>query len=440
MRSEQIAVPFEGDGSGVEELAWGQSELWRAMRRQQTFMPIGYAEPLPPGTTIDTVVEGLRYWMSRYQTMRTRLRHDPDGHTRQVVHASGEVTLEVVDTDDDDDPAKVAEEVRLRHWESDYDFVDEWPVRMAVIRHRGALTHQVVVLCHLVTDGFGGLIMLRDLASRDTTPVTATQPLEQARWQRSPAGRRHLATVLRHWEDVVRSVPAQRFPGSDDRRTPRHWQVGLDSPASHLAVRAIAARTNVDASPILLTIFAVAIARVLGTNPVVTRVVASNRFRRGLADSVSPLTQTGLCVIDLAGLTFEQALARTARRAFVAYKHAYYDSAALDAAVAEVCRERGEHVDLSCFFNDRRLVTRDLPDGPPPTAGEIRAALGRGTLRWGEPTDKPSERLFANINDVPDTVDITIFADTHYVSPAGMEAITREMEAVAVEAALGGEP
>jgi hypothetical protein len=478
---ERITVPFTGDGAGVDELSWGQREIWSAMRRQNWWLPIGYAQPLPPGTTVDDVVDGLRYWMGRYQTMRTRLRHDPDGHTRQVVHASGEVTLEVVDADDHDDPAKVAEETRLRYWHTDYDFVDEWPVRMAVIRHRGALTHQVVVLCHLVTDGLGAVVMMDEHTRRPASPATAPAPLDQVRWQRSPAGRRQCEAALQHWEALLRAIPARRFPGpgaggarterradgvgarreggrrpsgpgtraseasagqqsSDQPQSPRHWHGEFNSPATHLALRAVAARTKVAASPLFLAVFALAFARVTGANPVAVQAVVSNRFRPGLADTVSPVNQTGLCVLDLAGATFEQAIMHTAQRALVAFKYAYYDPYQVDALVERVSRERGEEVDIACYFNDRRVLGADSADGPAPTAAQIRAALPRTTFGWTIRQDDPWERLFVHIENVADTAAITIQGDTHHISPSDMEACVREMETVAVEAAiqLGG--
>jgi hypothetical protein len=45
--AEHIIVPFSGEGSGVEELSWGQQEIWSAMRAQHSWLPIGAAQPLP---------------------------------------------------------------------------------------------------------------------------------------------------------------------------------------------------------------------------------------------------------------------------------------------------------------------------------------------------------------------------------------------------------
>jgi hypothetical protein len=61
-------------------------------------------------------------------------------------------------------------------------------------------------------------------------------------------------------------------------------------------------------------------------------------------------------------------------------------------------------------------------------------------LRWTIRQDDPFERLFVHIDDVPDTMQITVFMDTHFVSPADAEAFLHGMEEVAVEAALDPVP
>src|SRR5258705_11462726 len=92
-----------------------------------------------------------------------------------------------------------------------YDIVEEWPVRMGVVRHHGVPTHLSTVMCHLVTDGYGGRLFLREVADRhNAPPVTGTQPLEQARWQGSPAGHRQSTAALRQWEKALRTLPPAR--------------------------------------------------------------------------------------------------------------------------------------------------------------------------------------------------------------------------------------
>jgi hypothetical protein len=38
---DRVLVPSEGDGTGVEELSWGQLDRWKAMGRLGTWPPVG---------------------------------------------------------------------------------------------------------------------------------------------------------------------------------------------------------------------------------------------------------------------------------------------------------------------------------------------------------------------------------------------------------------
>jgi len=439
--ADRVMVDFRGAGHGVAPLSWGQRELWGGMAQQGSWFPIGLAQPVPPGTTVDDVAAGLRYLIGRHQSMRTRLRFDPEG-PRQVVAESGELPVEIFDAGDGEDPAVLAARVERRYRDTDYDFTAEWPLRVAVIRQAGRPTHQVTIMCHLVTDGFGAAAMLRDLADRDPAtggarrPPPAMQPLAQARWQRSPAGQRQNAAALRYWEGLLRTIPIRRFAGSTDPRRPRYWQATLDSPALRLAAGTIAARTGADTSTVLLTAFAVALVRVTGIHPAVVRVIVSNRFRPGLADVVGPISQPGLCVLDVAGCTVDEAVARTRRRTTAAYKYAHYDTDRLDELIYRVGDERGEDLDIACFFNDRRSpAAREIPDCRP-APGQLAAARSRTAFRWGARMDRPTERLFLHVEDVPDTVAVSMWADTHHLAPADIEAFLRHLEETAAAAAL----
>jgi hypothetical protein len=441
VRVTRRLVRFRGDGSGLERLSWGQQDLLDAMRRQESWIPLGAVVPLPAGTTVDSVAADLAFLVSRNQTLRTTLRFDPDGD-RQVVAEAGEVPLDIVDAADDADLGSLAWEVAGRYQEIDYDYVSEWPVRAAVIRHQGVPTHLAMVACHLVTDGHGAYRMWQDLADRDPatgqarTPAARMQPMEQARWQHSEVGQRHSRAALRHWERLLWTVPARRFPAPVDRGHPRYWQGRFRSPALQLGVRSIVARTQVDTAPVLLGLYAVAMARLVGVNPVVVRTIVSNRFRPGFEAVVAPINQAGLCVLDVAGVTVDQVVAAAQRIAFVAYKYAYYDPRQLAELIARIGRERGEEIDLACYFNDRRFGRPDGMTGPPPSPDQLEAAVPLSTFEWERKEDEPFERLFLHINHSPDEADFTICADTHHLSPEHMQACVREMEAVAVAAAF----
>src|SRR5512139_400709 len=106
IRTSRILVPFHGEGSGVADLTWAQLGIWQTMRDTGLSMNIGGTVAMPPGTSVQAMETLLRYLVGRHQALRTRLRFDPDG-TRQVVSAEGELTLEIVDADED--PGAAAE-------------------------------------------------------------------------------------------------------------------------------------------------------------------------------------------------------------------------------------------------------------------------------------------------------------------------------------------
>jgi hypothetical protein len=411
---------------------------------QDSSLAAGGARPLAAGTTVGDVAAAARFVIGRHQSLRTRLRFEADGRPLQVVASSGEIPLEIVEAGDTD-PAVVAEALAARYKETNFDYANEWPIRMGVVTHRGMPTHVVEVVCHLATDGFGMALLRADLAGQDGgtgppgAPVNAMQPLEQARAQRTPAALRHRDAAMRYWERLLRDIPADRFGDWPDDGRPRCLRAVYSSPAVHCAVRLIAARTKVSTSQVLLAAFAVMLARLTGSNPVVTMVLVNNRFRPGFANSVGPVSAPCLCVIDVADVTFDEAVARAWHSAMAAYKHAYYEPDLMWDVIARVGKERGGGITLTYFFNDLRVRHREEPAGPAdPVASpeELRSALARSTLEWGSEKDGPCDRVFLYINDVPGTISFEAWVDNRYVSAAELEAALRSLEELTVEAAV----
>lgn len=440
--TRSVTVPFAGEGSGEGPLTWGQLGTWRTIQKQRCSLGVGDASPLPAGTSLESVITGFSFLIGRHQSLRTRVGFDAEGNARQVLSERGEMPLEIVDVDDDGDPAAVGAALRRRYHDTEFDYTSEWPIRMAVIRHRGALTHVVALYCHLATDGFGVDAILGDLANLDfqtgraTAPLKTRQPLEQAGWQAGPAGRRQSRAALRHWEQALRTVPARRFPESTDRDEPRFRYVYYNTPATHLAAQRIAARTGTGTSPVLLAAFAVALARVTGCNLVAAQLIVSNRFRPGMTNFVGTINQTGLCVVDLAGATFDEAVRRAWRSSLSAYRNAYYDPFELDTLLAQIGEERGEEVDVELIFNDRRTEAQREVADPLPTTDAVRAALPSTTMRWAAQLERTGERFVFHVNGRPDTVDVWMCIDGRCLSRDDTEALLHGFETAAVEAAL----
>ena len=440
-----VMVPFHGTGAGVADLSWGQAEIWSAMVAQQSSLHLGGLAPLPVPKRLDEIVAGLGWMFSRHQSLRTRLRFQPGGGVLQVVADRGEAPLQVVDVGGESDPGRIAADVEAEFRRTDFDYEREWPVRLAVLRQRGVATQLVAVYCHIALDLAGMVALFRNglfaLLFTDTgaevPDVTALDPLAQVAWQQGPAGQRHNKAVQRYWRRQLATVPASRFGVATDEQRPRHWQVTLRSPAVYLALASIAARTSTDSSMILLAAAATALVQTTGCDPAVFQIAVNNRFRPGLADSVSAVAQSALCVIDVAGAGFGDVLERTARNAMKAYLNAYFDRAEMEAMIEALGNERGEKIELTCFFNDRRDPDDRQPDRAPATPEQLAAARTETEISWGPHSDKPFEPLFVHVNaTASDSVEILLQADTRCFPPDHIRAFLRHFEDVLVTAAF----
>ncbi|MGI8665191.1 MAG: condensation domain-containing protein [Jatrophihabitans sp.] len=437
----QIHVPFEGAGSGTGELSWAQRSMWATISREGQSVTMGGISPLPPGTTEQDAAAGVRFLISRHQSLRTRYQVREDGSACQVLSDSGVFSVDVIEAGDRD-PAVVAGEIRDDYQNRNFDYANEWPLRMAVIRSHGVATHVVAIYLHLALDALGLRALLADLATMDPVtgtspePPSGTPPIEQARWQQTAAAQRQSHASLRHLERILRSIPIRRFPPPEDLSDePSYPQFAFRSPATRLAVRRISQRLRIDTSPILLALYGIAVTRLTDNNPFVSILAVSNRFRPGFATSVSQLAQVSPCLIDLADISLDEAIGRARRAAVGAYKYAYYDPAARRELVARIAADRGEKVEMSSFFNDRRL-NRDLTAAAPPTDEQIQAALPHSELSWLTDIEEIPEILYLSVDDDDEAVLFELSADSRYLPPDRLEALAYEIEALAVQAAI----
>ncbi|GAA3197758.1 condensation domain-containing protein [Dactylosporangium siamense] len=404
---DRIDVAFRGEGSGVAELTWGQQSMLMTMERERSWLAMGGHQPVAPGATVADVVAELRYSLERYQSFRTRLRHDGP---LQEVHAAGTLAVEVYESDD---PTAFAAEVEHGFRTAQPDLVEDWPLRAAVVCRDGRPERLVAIMPHLVTDAIGAGVMVAEATARVATPVTGPQPLELAAWQRSPSGDRCSAAAVRHWERHLPSVAVLSPVLEPDRQ--RFPKARFTSPAMAVAVGAVAARTGVDPATILSTAFMMAVGQVTGTGEVAVRQLVSNRFRAGLAEVVSPLAQLGLCVADVSG-PLDEALGRVARASLAAQKHAYYNPLRL----AELLAGSDTDVTRTVCYNDRRTRRAAAPDASP----------GDGVFEWVGASTGPTEPLFLHIDDEPGALVLTVDVDTAFLSRTDAETVVRTMESL----------
>jgi hypothetical protein len=330
-----------------------------------------------------------------------------------------------------------------------YDLRTEWPIRMAVVRDGDSCAHLVVLMHHLALDAGGAEIMLREVAVLETAEPVGMQPLDQAAWQTSEAGRRHNDRVLRHFAQtlsILQEAPSSAVGSASlgqVRQTghPRHWAGRLTSPALPDAVATVSARTGVDDSAVLTAAVGIAVAQLTGTSQVLLRPRVGNRFRPALADVVCFVAQSGLLVLDLAGTTYDEAMARARGAMMAAVKNAYFDPDSLRDLLDALPAGRR----VEAFVNDRRSAKAVAgytsekapgPNGPDPNA--LPTSRDRSTFTWMQRSPMPSEALSVTFDDADGALTVSVHFDTHLIAPERAEELAWDVERAALAAAADG--
>ncbi|ACU72489.1 condensation domain protein [Catenulispora acidiphila DSM 44928] len=458
----EIAVAFEGAGGGAGELTWGQLGIWRRTQQTGRTMNLVVHMPLEPGVPVAELAGMLRFLVSRHPALRTRLRFvaAPDGGLRpqQVIAEAGKVPLRIVDLDDGDELVAAVEEQRSRYELDFFDYEREFPIRMAVIRQSGTPVHLVIGYSHVLLDGVGIRALAGDLEHFDRAggeagvatapPPEVPSPLDVAQAQGAPSGRRQSSRALRYWAAQLDRLTGWQAAEPAVGEEPRYWELVGYSPAMELGMRAVAARTGVGTTHVLLAAYAVAVSRVFGRDPSLAQIVVGNRFRPGFAELASQISQHGICVVDVADAAFDEVVARAEKAVTGASFAGYYDPVECDALLAQVAAQRGRPLGIEWHLNDRRdNAGAGERDGVVPDARDVDEVLPLSKWYWGRKVPVFDGALFIQVDSeplvperripgvTPPAVHLEIWIDTRSFAVAQIEAFAREMEAVVVEAA-----
>jgi hypothetical protein len=141
-------------------------------------------------------------------------------------------------------------------------------------------------------------------------------------------------------------------------------------------------------------------------------------------------------VLDLADRTVGDAVRTAIGKTLCAYRNAYYDAYEQEALIARIGRERGEEIDLSCFYNDRRQRDRLHAGTAPPSAARIRAALAESELSWRQEPGIPRMKLYLSVDDPPGAVELVLSADVRYFDRDELATLAAAIEEAAVQAAV----
>ncbi len=446
---DQVVVKFAGAEAGAEPLTWGQKAIFQDMQDSGNQFSMQGRIDLPEGSTVGDVAARVSGLLVRHAALRMRLTVDQAGRPGQEVAGSGQFGLDILTFPDDADRADV---LRYRDhlyttWPLErFDFHRDWPLRVAVLRHRGACLHLVWVLSHLAADGGGNLLLLTDWLADETAGPAARDPrhpnvLDLSRSEQTPQLRQLSSRTMRYWESQLRNVPPQTFgesAGPQGQAGQRYWQARFSSPAAHLAMLAIAKRTGTDASRVTLAIIATAMGRVTGAHPLTVKLMVNNRFRPGLAGVLAPIAQNSAVTIDVADTSVDEVVARARSAALTAGMRAYYDPDDLREVIARLDAERGYPARVTCRVNDQRamIMRPEAKADLDVTPDQVKQTLEQTSLTWLGPRENMHEQVNILVENRPDVVSLHMMWDVSCLTTGQVEALLRSVEEVAVEAAF----
>ncbi|GAA0682443.1 hypothetical protein GCM10010193_40280 [Kitasatospora atroaurantiaca] len=355
-------------------LTFGQLSVWRVLqtypldRWSETY--IVAALPTPPLSSFDKVEEAVNRLSERHESLRTNFVDTASG-PRQVVRPHRRVHVQSIEK-----PGATSAEALEIAWQlaaRRFDWESEFGFRFAVLTDRGKPTHVLIVLDHIVADGFGFRRLRAELSAMlgadnsegvhwlaDQPP----QPTALALAQRSDGWRRKRKAVTGYWQGMLDALPATTFPFEPPAEdVPGRVEAALHSPGARVALGITAGRVKVSPQSVLLALSALAISTATSETQVVLTLQSSNRFDRQWRGVVSSMNQFVPLVLETgpADLSFAEFAARVQWAGLTAYRHGSYD---FDEITDLVRQQRGRELDFDHFFNftayDVNPVSADL--------------------------------------------------------------------------------
>ncbi|MDP5317077.1 condensation domain-containing protein [Streptomyces poriferorum] len=434
---------FHGRRADRAPMTWGQQAIWKSIRwlgEGSHYFNIRRTLPVPPGRTEAQVAAALGQLLSRHEALRTHFRQAATGPEQEVTD-EGTFAYTVYDTSPGtgaETAGRLAQELAGTAFDHDR----ELPLRCALVLEAGAPGQLALAFSHLGVDFWAVRELLADLAALlydRAGPAPDWQPLDQAAFETEGAGAARGTASLAYWRTTLSRVPPAMFTRpADDPAPDRFVRLRMDSPAVAVATTALADRCRVSTQTVLLAATAAVLGSYSGHNTAVLQLIAVNRHDERSRRLIAAMAENALFAVDSGTGSFEELVRRTFLVGMNAYRHAQYDPLAMDEVLEEAKAASGGELDLSCFFNDKRM--HDRWPGLPATDGsaeQLRALTEKTEVSCVGVWERQDATFFVHTAYEPDTCLLHLMADTRLVPRPEIERLLRSFETLLVESVAG---
>ncbi|HUD39944.1 MAG TPA: amino acid adenylation domain-containing protein, partial [Streptosporangiaceae bacterium] len=306
-------IPRRDPGAAGLPLSFGQEQLWfidRFAPGQGMYnIPVAISVRGDVATSaLDRAVEAL---VARHEALRTRLVTGTGGRPVQVIDPPGPVLVRAVDlsataADHDSDAGGRLREFIDSEAVKPFDLAAGPLLRVSLIKLAKGEYLLLVVLHHVIFDGWSAGILLRDLAALYRHEASGepsgldeltVQFADYALWERERLRGQEPAELERYWREVMDGFETVPFPADRPRPVVEDWAGGLAvrTCAAGLA-EGLAELGRTRGATLFVTLLAGMTAllhRYTGQDDLVVGTVAANRGRPELAPLI------GFCVNTL---------------------------------------------------------------------------------------------------------------------------------------------
>ncbi|TCR16010.1 condensation domain-containing protein [Streptomyces sp. BK205] len=354
-------VVFHGAGSGTYDLTWEQEQVCLWMENSAphiAHMNLGLLIELERPTTVEDVQLALQTLIERHEALRSRLLVTEAGRYQQVVCATGSLPIDVHPCTDWGEPQHILQELKSLPFT-----VFEWPLRIALIIMKGAVTAIAICVSHIASDGWGMKVISRDIkeflsstpeqreAISKASPRPLIQPREQAAAERSRTGSSN-RRAQKIWSNGMAHFPNDRFPVAvKEPEAPRFPQVTMESRTAARDLETISARYDVSPHAVVIGALSLLLSELSGLPVASFRLFCANRTTKESQNSVGTFFQIVPVTIDVSDLSFRAVVQAAWKASLDVQRVGARDPRLLSQLTESVSAERGVAADLECFIN-----------------------------------------------------------------------------------------
>ncbi|MEM7585845.1 MAG: amino acid adenylation domain-containing protein [Acidobacteriota bacterium] len=289
---------------------------------------------------VNALRRALSLLVERHETLRTRFVTDPDGALRQVVAPERALPLPVLDLEplSPADRQRVAREHAIHTARQEFELAHNPLMRVRLLRLDEREHVLVLVIHHIVADGWSMAVLLRDMGDAYRVGITGRAPtdaltplpvqyVDYAQWQRSQLTGARLEQELAFWRSHLEGVPTVLELPTDRPRPRRQSSRGASvtrQVGSELTRRLETLAETSDATLFmtLLAAFNLLLGRLAGVDQLIVGTPIAGRQRRETEGLIGMFLNNLPLAADLRGTpSFRQLTLRVRRSAVAAYAH-----------------------------------------------------------------------------------------------------------------------